>query len=146
MNQREAFDATVRLAVASAMPEGDAADGLSLAHLREMRQAIETGEFSEAKLGRWLGWAQAALVAADVGITLDDVKAINMRHAGAPPADRMSRAIEVGREIGAISIAIGELGTAYGNDGRRHDAYESELFSELSARREKLRDELRGMG
>lgn len=38
-------------------------------------------DFSEAKLGRWLGWAQAAVVAANIGVTLDDVKALNKRFA-----------------------------------------------------------------
>ncbi|WP_239591355.1 hypothetical protein [Mycolicibacterium tusciae] len=31
------------------------------------------------KLGRWLGWAQCAVVAANVGLSLDDMKAINQR-------------------------------------------------------------------
>lgn len=36
-------------------------------------------EFSDAKMGRWLGWAQAAVVAQGLG-TLEDMKQINMRN------------------------------------------------------------------
>lgn len=61
------------------MPELPGTD-LGLAHLRSMAERI-TPEFSEAKLGRWLGWAQCALVAAGVGVTLEDVKRINVGHA-----------------------------------------------------------------
>ena len=82
MNQRAAFKETLQLAIASAMPEGDPADPLSLAHLREMWFRLDDN-FSDAKVGRWLGWAQAALVAAGVGVTLEDVKQINLRHADA---------------------------------------------------------------
>ena len=81
MNQRAAFRETLQLAIASAMPEGDPEDPLSLAHLRDMGKRIRQVEFSDAKLGRWLGWAQCALVAADVGVTLEDVKRINLKWA-----------------------------------------------------------------
>ncbi len=80
MNQRAAFLSTIQLAEARGMPEGAPEDALSLAHMRDMLGRI-TANHSEAKLGRWLGWIQCALVAADVGVTLDDVKAINMRWA-----------------------------------------------------------------
>lgn len=79
MNQRAAFDETVALAERVGMPEL-AGSSLGLAHLRDMQERI--GGFSEGKLGRWLGWAQAALVAANVGVGLEDVKQINLRHAG----------------------------------------------------------------
>lgn len=46
--------------------------------LARIEEAEETGDrFSEAKLGRWLGWVQAAAVAAGVGMTLEDMKEIN---------------------------------------------------------------------
>ncbi len=80
MNQRAAFDETVNLAVEKGMPTLSGSS-LGLAHLRDMQQRIWTSEFSESKLGRWLGWAQAALVAANVGVGLEDVKQINLRHA-----------------------------------------------------------------
>lgn len=54
---------------------------VGLSHLRDMLDRI-TVDYSDAKVGRWLGWAQCALVAANVGVTLDDVKAINLRNAG----------------------------------------------------------------
>jgi hypothetical protein len=53
-------------------------------HLRDMLAQMESGvnpqdterDFSEAKTGRWLGWAQAAVVAMGLA-SLDDMKAIN---------------------------------------------------------------------
>ena len=58
-------------------------------HLRDMLAVMERGvnpqdterDFSEAKLGRWLGWAQAAVVAMGLA-TLDDMKNINRKWAG----------------------------------------------------------------
>ena len=81
MNQRAAFNETVKIAYESEMPMGEPDDPFSLAHLIYMQERI-TPEFSDAKLGRWLGWAQAALVVAGVGFDLEDVKQINLRHAG----------------------------------------------------------------
>lgn len=62
---------------------------LQLDHLKGMLSMMEAnynpqkpGEgFSEAKLGRWLGWAQAACVAMGV-VTLDDMKKINRLNGG----------------------------------------------------------------
>lgn len=81
VNQLQALRETVRLAEERGVPEMPGSD-LGLEHLRKMAAAVEAGRFSEAKLGRWLGWAQCAVVAANVGVTLADVKAINIRHAG----------------------------------------------------------------
>ena len=78
MNQRAAFDETVTLAKNLGMPELPGSS-LGLEHLRDMQTRI-TDDFSEAKLGRWLGWAQAALVAANVGASLEAVKQINLSH------------------------------------------------------------------
>ena len=80
MNQREAFRETVELAQMIGMPEAPGTP-LGLAHLRDMERRIDAGDFSPSKLGRWLGWAQCALVAANVGVTLEDVKQINLRYA-----------------------------------------------------------------
>jgi len=66
------------------MPELPGSD-VGLGHLRRMAATAETSTFSEAKLGRWLGWAQCAVVAADVGVTLADMKALNMKWAGERP-------------------------------------------------------------
>lgn len=81
MNQRAAFDATVRLARSRGMARvKTVSTSLSWGHLLSMQESIHAGEFSDAKLGRWLGWAQAAVVAANIGVTLSDVKRINMTH------------------------------------------------------------------
>jgi hypothetical protein len=87
MNQRAAFLATVQLAdsLESSMQE-PIDPSLSLKHMRSMLSRL-SADFSEAKLGRWLGWAQAALVAADVGVTLDDVRQINTRYADDPSTE-----------------------------------------------------------
>lgn len=80
MNQRKAFKETVTLAIAKGMPRG-LTGSTGLEHLIEMEKVVVNGDFSDAKLGRWLGWAQACLVVADVGVTLEDVKEINRRNA-----------------------------------------------------------------
>lgn len=49
---------------------------LSRAHVVSMLERIECGEIAGEKAHRWLGWAQAACVAAGAG-TLDDMKEIN---------------------------------------------------------------------
>jgi len=82
MNQREAFTETVDLAISRGMPLNPGSD-LGLDHLIDMAGRLDDNpDYSEAKIGRWLGWAQAAVVAAGVGVTLEDMKALNMRHAG----------------------------------------------------------------
>lgn len=74
--QRQAFADTVFLASQYGMPLSP--DGeLGLYHLMKMR--IQAQSMEGSKLGRWLGWAQCAVVAAGVGLTLDDMKAINKR-------------------------------------------------------------------
>lgn len=80
MDMKRAFHDTIAAAVRGGMPEGQPGDGLGLAHLRSMSERI-TDDFSQAKLGRWLGWAQCAVVAAGCA-TLDDMKEINRQHAG----------------------------------------------------------------
>lgn len=76
MNQRSAFTATIGLAINRNMPSGPGP--LSLTHLISMNERI-TPDFSEAKLGRWLGWAQCAVVAAGCA-TLEEMKELNKRH------------------------------------------------------------------
>lgn len=77
MNQRRALRETVELAERHGMPDLPGSD-VGLSHLRSMVQTVEVSDFSDAKLGRWLGWAQCALVAANVGVTLADMKKLNM--------------------------------------------------------------------
>lgn len=74
--QRQAFADTVFLASQHGMPLSPDSD-LGLRHLMQMR--IRAQNMEGSKLGRWLGWAQCAAVAAGVGLTLDDMKAINQR-------------------------------------------------------------------
>lgn len=57
------------------------AEGCDYWHLQDMVERAQAGEFSEAKLGRWLGWMQCAVVAAGIGLTLEDMKEINRHHA-----------------------------------------------------------------
>jgi hypothetical protein len=80
VNQLAAFKDTIDLAEARGMDEHG--ESLGLRHLRSMYEQAAAGEFSDAKLGRWLGWAQCAVVAAAIGLELDDMKDINRRHAG----------------------------------------------------------------
>ena len=49
-------------------------------HLQEMVEQAQNGEFSDAKLGRWLGWMQCSVVAAGIGLSLEDMKSINRRY------------------------------------------------------------------
>lgn len=57
------------------------AEGCDYWHLQDMMERAQSGDFSEAKLGRWLGWMQCAVVAAQIGLTLEDMKEINRHHA-----------------------------------------------------------------
>lgn len=79
MNQLAAFRDTIELAERRGMDEHG--ESLGLRHLRSMYEQARASEFSDAKLGRWLGWAQCAVVAAAIGLELDDMKEINLRHA-----------------------------------------------------------------
>jgi hypothetical protein len=75
--QISAFRETVELAERLGMPE-EPGNNLGLEHLRSMLETASNSDFSRGKLGRWLGWAQCAVVAANVGASLDAMKAINM--------------------------------------------------------------------
>lgn len=78
MNQLAAMEETVWIANERGMPNLPGND-LGLDHLRTMLFAMNTEPMSDSKMGRWLGWAQCAVVAADIGLTLDDMKHINRR-------------------------------------------------------------------
>lgn len=78
MNQLQALRDTVRLAKTRGLaitrkPE------LSLEHVEDMLRRVEAdpSAFSTAKLGRWLGWAQAAVVSWG-NCSLEDMKQINV--------------------------------------------------------------------
>ena len=79
MNQREAFAETIEAAERAGMPALPGSE-LGLDHVKDMFARLQP-KFSDAKVGRWLGWAQCAVVAAGVGLTLEDMKQINMRWA-----------------------------------------------------------------
>lgn len=68
----EALRQTTEIARQADMPEGGE---LGRAHIVGMLDRIEG--FSLSKLARWLGWAQAAVVASGAA-TLEDMKRINM--------------------------------------------------------------------
>ena len=79
MNMRMAFDETMLLARSRNMHIRKIPESLAYGHLLEMRGKIYESEMSDGKLGRWLGWAQAAVVAAGCG-TLEEMKQINKRN------------------------------------------------------------------
>ena len=82
MNQLAAMRETLTRAQKCGMSSIDGlATGCDYWHLQDMMERAQIGEFSEAKLGRWLGWMQCAVVAADIGLTLEDMKEINLRYA-----------------------------------------------------------------
>lgn len=80
MNQRRAFQQTLTLALERGMDLHDT--GMTgFSYLLDMWLEIEANpEFDEFKLGRWLGWAQASVVASGVA-TLEDMKEINKANA-----------------------------------------------------------------
>lgn len=78
MDQLEALRETVARGAAKGMPEQPGST-VGLHHLRGMVEAAEVGAFPADKLGRWLGWAQCAVVAANIGFTLDDMRSLNAR-------------------------------------------------------------------
>jgi hypothetical protein len=77
MNQLEALRETVAFAEDNLMPDLPGSS-VGMEHLYEMLSTVENSHFSDAKLGRWLGWAQCAVVAAGVA-TLEDMKQINLK-------------------------------------------------------------------
>jgi hypothetical protein len=90
--QLEAMRKTVALMEAKANGRdmgGGLDDSLRQRHLHDMLAAMEAdnnpqgGTFSAAKLGRWLGWAQAAVVAMGLA-SLDEMKEINKNCSAAP--------------------------------------------------------------
>jgi len=63
--------------VSSDIPESD------YLHLLSMYERAQEGNFSPAKLGRWLGWMQACVVINSMGdISFEDMKRINLSHKG----------------------------------------------------------------
>ncbi|AHN84091.1 hypothetical protein GJ25_gp080 [Mycobacterium phage Hawkeye] len=82
MNQIQAFAETLNLAEESGMADCDfEIEEVNFVHLEDMLRRIKANpdDFSDAKLGRWLGWAQACVVAGGYA-TLEDMKQINRRN------------------------------------------------------------------
>ena len=80
MNMLEAAKETVGLAETRGMDDKESLiPELSFEHLVSMMERMKSTAISPAKMGRWLGWMQCAVVAAGCG-TLEEMKAINMRH------------------------------------------------------------------
>lgn len=83
MNMIKAAEDTLELARQFGMDSLSSDNSeLDYPHLAEMLEKMQTGDMSEGKLGRWLGWMQASVVAAGVGCSLEDMKQINLRNAG----------------------------------------------------------------
>jgi hypothetical protein len=101
MNQLAAFRDTIVLAEVRGMPECGGELGLS--HLRSMYERAESAQFSDSKLGRWLGWAQCAVVAANIGLTLEDMKQINLGHSDQPKSDYVG-AIAAIKELVPLAV------------------------------------------
>lgn len=78
MNQLLAMEKTLELARQVGMDSASSDNSeLDYEHLVDMYATASAGNFSEAKLGRWLGWMQAAVVANGFGPNLEDMKRIN---------------------------------------------------------------------
>jgi len=88
MNQREAFNETLGLAINRDYINNKLAhDDTDMAHFLEMQRKIDKAfeggmeeYFTDAKLGRWLGYLQGVLVA-NKCLTLEECKEINRRWA-----------------------------------------------------------------
>lgn len=87
MNQIAAFKETLELARKHNMDNSSSdVPELDYPHLQYMYdRALLASEgeqpFSEDKIGRWLGWAQAAVMAYGNGsIPLNEIKELNKRH------------------------------------------------------------------
>jgi hypothetical protein len=88
MNQRKAFEDTLtRLREIGYDIMGNESEGIDYDHFEDMLRRIKAADaegtpFSEAKIGRWLGWVQGAAAAGSCGgFSLDDAKKINQRWA-----------------------------------------------------------------
>lgn len=82
MNMIEAAKETLALARSVGMDncESDKAE-LDYPHLESMLVKMSTEEMSEGKMGRWLGWMQAAVVCNCGELTLEHMKEINRKYA-----------------------------------------------------------------
>ncbi|QIG68160.1 hypothetical protein EVB55_225 [Rhizobium phage RHph_Y68] len=92
MNQLQAARDTIALARSKGMDKQpyrlDLDASIQFPHLEDMLRRMESmTEKSDAKIGRWLGWMQCAVVVM-TDATLDDMEEINIRNAADPePAE-----------------------------------------------------------
>lgn len=54
---------------------------IGYAHILEMRDRIFAENMSDAKMDRWLGWMQCAIVTWSPDISVEDIKEINRKWA-----------------------------------------------------------------
>ena len=81
MNVLKAMEETVALAYARGMKTSFDDSSIDFSHIDHMSNVMKRENMSYGKLCRWLGWAQACVVASGVA-SLEDMKEINKRHAG----------------------------------------------------------------
>jgi hypothetical protein len=84
MRQREAFEATLSMALGRGWTTAGGQEPLTPAHAVDMLRRWDD-TFSDAKGGRWLGWLQGVLCALGY-VSLDEAKQINMAHADDNPS------------------------------------------------------------
>lgn len=95
-------------------------DSLSLPHLLDMVQQMEAdenpqgGKFSVGKLGRWLGWIQAAATALGV-LSLDEAKEINKRNSCSAllPVSPVPLDAGLAERLSSVSAKVGQQAATY---------------------------------
>lgn len=82
MRMLDGMAATLQLVEDKGFPPGlDKSGSCSLEHLTEMHGKMVDKDFSDAKMGRWLGWAQGMLCGRGI-LTLEECKEINRKCTG----------------------------------------------------------------
>lgn len=83
MNTLQAMEDTLALARERDLDNVEAdIEAATYPHLLDMFNRASSGEFSEGKINRWLGWMQGCVYCMAAGeITLDELKEINKRNA-----------------------------------------------------------------
>lgn len=83
MNVVEAARETMELARQHGMDNVEHPDRpeSEYSHLEQMLEKMESGDMSYGKMCRWFGWMQSSVYGMCDGVTLEDLKEINRRHA-----------------------------------------------------------------
>ena len=97
-------------------------------HVFDMLQRIEENPsaFSPAKLGRWLGWAQAAMCACGV-LSLEEAKMINKANDDDPPGKITPEMIN--RLLGVHGLNLYEVANLNSNAGKTASLVLAEALS-----------------